>query len=145
MEKEESEFTQKIKLGINPPVKALPVNNPREKFEKDVVPTLQEIKGNKEAREIAQENGVYVGNPGWHNFLVGFFIISIILGIGFLCYLAYTDHFKSEVYQSLSCPEINISIPKCPACGNLSCPQQICNVTCPATQINVFNGSVNSS
>ena len=101
------------------------INNSEEKnFRERAVPFLKDVKENPRAREIAKENGVYVGDPLWHNILLVFFIFGIIGGIGWLGYLGYTDHFKSDI--NLDCADVNLTcpvIPNCPACNpSLVCP-----------------------
>lgn len=148
MEEEASPFTREIEVNVpqSQKFKPLPVKNEKDKFVKEVVPVLEEVKDNPEAKQIAKDHGIYVGNSGWHNFLAVFFVITLIIFFAGILYLAYNDHFKTDVFQSLSCPPVNISIPECPKCADITCPQQICNLSCPPSQINLYNGTfINSS
>lgn len=114
-----------------------------ERFMQNGVPFLKEVKEHPKAKKIAKENGVYVGSPIWHEFLIVFFFVVIIGGIigsvYFFGYGVYNDKFKSDVNVSLTCPDIEIpscpeiEIPECPVCENNV------NVTCPSfpSQIDV--------
>lgn len=128
--------------------KPLPVQQPltenKEKFMERGVPFLKEVKEHPEAKKIAKENGVYVGSPFWHEFLIIFFILVMVGGIAgsvwFFGYGVYNDKFKTDVSVNMTCPEIEIpacptiEIPECPAC------ESICEVQCPEfpDQLEIF-------
>ena len=124
--------------------KPLPVQQPltenKEKFMENGVPFLKEVKDHPTAKKIAKQNGVYVGSNFWHEFLIIFFVLTLIGGICFVGWGIYNDKFKTDVDVNLTCPEIvipecpTIEIPKCPACENT------CEVECPAfpNQIDVI-------
>lgn len=97
------------------------VSESEKNFREKAVPFLQEVKENKEAKKIARENGIHIGSTIWHDLLLAFFVLVVIVGIlGFL-YLAYSGSFKDEI--NLTCSEIP------------SCPENTCTNTCPEIEI----------
>lgn len=131
VEEESSPFYRETKGYYNPQVKS-PITTQfksENNFVEKGVPFLQEVKENPDARRIAKDNGVYVGNPIWHEFLIIVFILVIIGGIVMGGWGIYNDKFKTEVAVNMTCPDIKI--PECPVIEIPKCPSQVCDVTCP--------------
>ena len=76
--------------------------------EKEFREDIKKIKKMPEARKIAEEEGVYIGDNKWHEFLYAFFIITLIIGIVGFLYLAYGGKFQS-IQEVLLNPEYNIT------------------------------------
>lgn len=125
MVEDETPFYKSVKNFYNPQFSnankqqpkegpVIPVNR-EENFKDKGVKFLQDVKDNPNARRIAEDNGVYVGNPIWHEFLIVFFVLaiigSIIAGAWFFAYGVYNDKFKSDINQSITLnPMFNASV-----------------------------------
>jgi len=123
VEEESDPFCKTVKNFYNPQFKQQPAQemlstspvNKEENFREKGVPFLQKVKENPTARKIAEDNGVYVGNPIWHEFLIIFFVLVIIGGIiagaWSFGYGVYNDKFKSDINQSITInPIFNTSV-----------------------------------
>ncbi|MCX6748448.1 MAG: hypothetical protein NT076_02485 [Candidatus Pacearchaeota archaeon] len=159
-EKEENPFNKQVEGYYRPAFKqreeeehiAVPLQKPLKRNaeapqeEKQIVEDKWAEKSNEVLKETGSTkrvvdpgNGQEVYSKTWHNFLIVFFVLTIIAGIGWFGYLGYTDHFKTEVSVNNTnvcaeipkCPEPPV-IPKCPDCS-LSCGNYSFNPTmiCP--------------
>lgn len=70
---------------------------------------IKKIKGYKLAKDIAREEGVYISDGKFHNFLLGFFIISIVLCFSIFLWLVYEGKLQA-VQEVVLNPNFNATI-----------------------------------
>lgn len=82
-----------------------------DRFKREDLPALREIKENPIARGIARQEGVYVGDPRWVMILQALLIIAIIgFIVGFL-WMVNQGKFQSNVdYDSVVNVPVNNSV-----------------------------------
>ena len=114
-----------------------------EEFKRDDIPVLKSINQNKELKKIAKEEGIYIGDSGWYNFLASFSLICLIIFLILVPLLIYGGYLKSSIESTLICGNTTTICEKTdvnfPGCPSFSCPT-ISIPSCPEVNC-YFNSS----